>query len=81
MIETYVHSARDTMDHGIQIPGVVQNSQSSVHLSLTVDSNLVVNEQYSAVITVITSDGEIGQNVTKTFGMYCISSVHRVAAS
>ena len=61
-----------TTDHGIQIPEIVLYSQSSVQLSLTVDSDLVVNEQYSATITTINADGERGYNVTVEFGMYCI---------
>ena len=61
-----------TTDHGIQIPEVVLYSQSSVQLSLTVDSDLVVNEQYTAMITTINTDGERGHNVTVEFGRYCV---------
>ena len=49
-IETSPLSAANTIDNGIKIPGVVQYSQAHVQLSLTVDSDLVVNEQYSATI-------------------------------
>ena len=36
------------------------------------DSDLVVNEQYSATITAINADGERGHNVTVEFGKCCI---------
>ena len=36
------------------------------------DSDLVVNEQYSATITTINADGERGHNVTVEFGRYCV---------
>lgn len=60
------------VDHGIQIPGVVQYSQSSVQLSLTVDSDLVANEKYSATITSINAEGEKDYNVTVEFGINII---------
>jgi hypothetical protein len=55
-------------NHGIQIPGVVQYSQSNVHLSLTVDSDLLVNEQYLVTITAINADGERNISITVEFG-------------
>ena len=75
-VETSLLStANTTINHGIEIPAVVQYSQSSIHLSLTVDSNLVVNEQYLATITAINGDGERNHNVTVEFGLiiiYCV---------
>ena len=64
------------MDHGIQIPGVVQYSQSSVQLSLTVDSDLVVNQQYSVTITSINEEGEEDYNVTLEFGINILVYTH-----
>ena len=69
-VESYPLSAARTIDHGIQIPGVVQYSQSTVQLSLTVDSDLVVNEQYSATIIAVNANGQKGHNVTVEFGMW-----------
>ena len=59
----------NTTDHGVQIPGVVQYSQSSILLSLTVDSELVANEQYSANISSINVEGEKDYSVTVEFGI------------
>ena len=70
----------NTTDHGIQIPTFVQYSQSSVQLSLTVDSDLVDNERYSANITSVSAEGEEEYSVTIEFGnayntQYCELSV------
>jgi hypothetical protein len=67
-IKTSLLSEANTTNHGIQIPGVVQYSQSSIQLSLTVDSDLLVNEQYLATITAINADGERNISVTVEFG-------------
>ena len=67
-VRTSVLSEANTTNHGIQIPRVVQYSQSSVHLSLTVDSDLLVNELYLATITAISADGERNTGVTVEFG-------------
>jgi hypothetical protein len=67
-VKTSLLSKANTTNHGIQIPGVVQYSQSSVQLSLTVDSDLLVNELYSATITAINADGERNISVTVEFG-------------
>ena len=61
-------SVMNTTDHGIQIPTLVQYSQSSVQLSLTVDSDLVDNERYSANITGISAEGGEDFSVTIEFG-------------
>ena len=50
------------------MPEVVQYFHSSMQLSLTVDSDLVDNEQYSVTITAINADGERGLKVTVEFG-------------
>ena len=65
---TSLLSEGNTTNHGVQIPGVVQFSQSSVKLSLTVDSDIFVNEQYLATITAINADGERNVSVTVEFG-------------
>ena len=67
-VRTSVLSEANTSNHGVQIPRAVQYSQSSVHLSLTVDSNLLVNELYLATITAINADGERNTSVTVEFG-------------
>ena len=59
----------NTTNHGIQIPVAVDYSQSSVQLNLIVDSNLIVNEQYSAIITDIGANGEPLYNLTVEFGL------------
>ena len=58
------------MDHGIQIPRVVEYFQLSVQ---SLDSDLVINEQYSAVITALNANGEGNYklNMTVVFGMCC----------
>ena len=61
-------SEANTTNHGIQIPRVVQYSQSSAHLSLTVDSDLLVNELYLATITAISANGERNTSMTVEFG-------------
>ena len=60
-------SEANTTNHGVQIPQVVQYSQSSVHLSLTVNSDLLVNEMYLATITAISTDGKRNISVTVEF--------------
>ena len=67
-VETSLPLEVNATKHGIQIPGVVQYSQSSVNLSLTADSDLLVNEQYLATITAINADGEPNISVTVEFG-------------
>jgi hypothetical protein len=67
-VKTSLLSDANVTSHGIQIPGVVQYSQSSVQLSLTVDSDLLVNEQYLATITAINADRERNISVTAEFG-------------
>ena len=61
-------SEANTTNHGIQIPRVVRYSQSSVHLSLTVDSDLLVNEMYLATITAVNADGETNISLVVEFG-------------
>ena len=68
-IKVSVLSEANATNHGIQIPRVVHYSQSNVLLSLTVDSDLLVNEQYLATITAIKADGERNTSVTMEFGM------------
>ena len=68
-IETSPLLAANTTDHGIQIPEIVQYFQPGVQLSLTVDSNLLVNELYLATITAINADGKRHHNVTVEFGI------------
>ena len=67
-VKTSLLSEENTTNHGIQIPRVVQHSQSIAHLSLTVDSDLLVNEMYLATITAINTDGEKNITVTMKFG-------------
>ena len=67
-VETFLLSATNATNHGVQIPEVVQYSQLSIYLSLTVDSDLVNNEQYMATITAINPDGERNISVTVEFG-------------
>jgi hypothetical protein len=67
-VKTSVLQEANATNHGVQIPGVVQYFQSSVYLSLTVDSDLLVNEQYLATITAIDADGERNVSVTVEFG-------------
>ena len=67
-IESSLLSVVNTTDHGIQIPTLVQYSQSSVLLSLTVDSDLVDNERYSANISTVSAEGEEDYSVTVEFG-------------
>ena len=67
-VMTSLLSEGNTTNHGIQIPTVVQFSQSSDYLSLTVDSDLFINEQYLAKITAITADGGSNFSVTIEFG-------------
>ena len=43
------------------------SSYASVHLSLTVDSDLLVNELYLATITAINAGGEKNSSVTVEF--------------
>jgi hypothetical protein len=76
-VKTSVLSEANTTNHGVQIPGVVQYSQSSVLLSLTVDSHLVVNEQYLVTITAINADGE-RNSVTVEFGNELIKTSHKI---
>ena len=66
---TLVLSPNTTTNHGIQIPRVVDFSQSSVQLNLTVDSDLMINKQYSAMIIDVDANGEPLYNVTVEFGM------------
>ena len=66
-VKTSVLSEASTTNHGIQIPRVVQYSQLSVHLSLTTNSDLLVNEIYLATITAISADGERNTSVTVEF--------------
>ena len=80
MIETFPQSAVNITNHGIQIPGI-QYSESSVQLSLTVDSDLVVNQQYTATITTINEDGARGHNVTIEFGLYFTLSQNIISFS
>jgi hypothetical protein len=79
-VGTSLLSEANVTSHGIQIPGVVQYSQSSVQLRLTVDSDLLVNEQYLATITAINADGERNTSVTVEFGNgYCnFNSLHKI---
>ena len=68
-------SEQNTTNHGIQIPRAVKYSPTSIQLSLTVDSELVDNEQYSAIITDVNANGESLYNVTMEFGIpYCIQT-------
>ena len=68
-VKTSLLSEANTTNHGVQIPRVVQYSQLiSVHLSLTVDSDLLVNELYLVTITAISADGERNISVTVEFG-------------
>ena len=57
-------------NHGIQIPKVVKYTQTNILLSLTVDSDLMVNKQYSTIITGINANGESKYNVSVEFGMF-----------
>ena len=70
-IETSPLSAPNTTDHGIQIPIIVNNHlQTSVQLSLTVDTKLVINEDYHAVIGAVDANGEANyDNRTIEFGI------------
>ena len=68
-VESSPVASLNTTNHGIQIPVAVDYSQSSVQLSLTVDSNLIVNEQYSAIITDIDANGEPLYCLTIEFGL------------
>ena len=69
-VETTLVSGSNTTSHGQQIPGVVEYSETSVQLSLVVDSNLVANEQYSAIITAINMNGETDSSGTIKFRKY-----------
>ena len=66
-VETTLVSGSNTRSHGQQIPGVIEYSETSVQLSLLVDSNLVANEQYSAIITAISTNGEAESSGTIEF--------------
>ena len=70
-VVTYQLSEGNTTNHGVQIPRVVQFSQSSdtVYLSLTLDSDLFVNKEYLATITAINADGGRNISVTINFGI------------
>ena len=67
-IESFPLSAANTRDHGIQIPLIVNYSRTSVQLSLTVDTELTVNEEYHAIISAVDADGEANFNETIEFG-------------
>ena len=67
-IESSPLSAANTTDHGIQIPLIVNRLQTSVQLSLTVDTELTVNEEYHAIISVVDADGEANFNEIVEFG-------------
>lgn len=63
-IETSPLLAPNTTDHGLQIPIVVDYHQNSVQLSLTVDTKLLVNEEYYAILGAINANGEVKNNKT-----------------
>ena len=70
MLETSSASAANTTNHGIQLPGLVEYTQTSIQLSLTMDSNFVVNEHYYTIISTINENGVLEYNLTVEFGMF-----------
>jgi hypothetical protein len=70
-IETSPASAPNTIDHGIQIPSSATSyfySQTSIQLSLTVDTDLVVNEEYYAMFGSVNANGEANSSENIEFG-------------
>ena len=67
-IESSPLSAASTTDNGIQIPLIINHLQTSVQLSLTVDTELTVNEEYHAIISAVDADGEANFNEIVEFG-------------
>lgn len=63
-IEISPQLAPNTTDHGLRIPIVVNYHQNIVQLSLTVDTKLLVNEEYYAILGAINANGEIKNNKT-----------------
>ena len=55
-------SAANTTDHGIQIPLIVNHLQTSIQLSLTVDTELMANQEYHAIIGTVDTNGEVIYN-------------------
>jgi hypothetical protein len=79
-IETFPASTPNTIiDHGIQIPSSVNNnnnySQTSIQLSLTVDTELVVNEEYHAMFGSVNANGE-ANNIETTIEFGTTFSSH-----
>ena len=63
-IKTSPLSTSNITDHGIQIPQIVNYLQPSVQLSLTIDTKLVVNEDYNAIFATINANGETDNSET-----------------
>ena len=61
-IETSPLSAPNSTDHGIQIP------LYTAQLSLTVDTKLMVNEEYYAIFGAVNAYGEANNSETIEFG-------------
>ena len=60
-------------NHGAQIPQITGQSDISVELSLTLNSNLIMNQLYSTIITTISGDEEVDSIGAIEFSMSCIS--------
>ena len=68
-IETSPTLAPNMTDQGIQIPSIVNNySQTKVQLSLTVDTELLINEEYCAIFSAVNANGEVNSSNTIKFG-------------
>lgn len=67
MYEVRTIQADTSMSHGAQIPQLSGQSASNLELSISINSNLEVNEVYSAIITTIIDDTEIDSNSTIEF--------------
>ena len=69
-IESFPTLTPNTTDQGIQIPSIVNNyySQTRVQLSLTVDTELLVNEEYYAIFGAVNANGEANSSNTIKFG-------------
>ena len=53
--------------HGAQVPQLLGQSASSIQLSISVASNLEVNQLYLTIITTISEEVEIDSNGTIEF--------------
>ena len=68
-IETSTTLAPNSTDQGIQIPSILNNySQTRVLLSLTLDTELLVNEEYCAIFGAVNANGEANSSNTIKFG-------------